>query len=747
MVTKADPKSMGRNTHDIILTYDGEEVPLIVVNGRGEHDPRSIDREPINQSSLKFYQNQQKHSDMEPPWQPVAQENWTGGFGSKIYENDSSAFWDSNGLNTTKRKEFIQGPFPMYCTGLHNWAGWWNYSAEYSSNYEPIQYRIQSLSDDQYYMACKFTPGSTFVNKHIHLILKKYLSPEDMTIAIYSESGGEPDALLASTTLEADDFPWDNVFMEWIIDLEYDSLSSGTDYFLVLSDTASTIDIGRWSVMTSDSLDGKEILLSDDGSTWDSQATSSFFFRMLPEYQDFKAYFVEHKRALIAGINYDDGTKSEVYLSGDAGTATGGSTTTIVDTTKTWTTDEKKGYTVMLVGGTGSIQRKNYSIITSNTSNTLTIDDLDVGAAAGSEYVILNDDKWISISPSGGDAWPAGKAITDMKSSRGAIYFAHGDATSMSKLQRYTSGGAWVNDYDIEGNAVGSILSIGSDLEGEAVYIAKRTKPEVYRAPSVDATGAATADDLVPVSLGLVGDGALINGMCQYGEYGELTVFTQNSFYQYFNGKFAEKRVPEMKHTQDDRNGRGQEAAGVYLYFTWHNTVVRFYDSNLDSVGPNNSEMNMYKDRQGHPTEMTAYVGGMLFVAFDGGETNYSTIICWNGSGWHEYWRAPVRGRRIYNVYANSVEGDAVDWLYVSCGSDIVKLPIHENPSEQYDWDEMKIGDDHYNHYPFRWGGWLETSWITLNLYNVEKFFYSLAMVWEGEDVRMFIDYKLDDGE
>lgn len=71
------------------------------------------------------------------------------------------------------------------------------------------------------------------------------------------------------------------------------------------------------------------------------------------------------------------------------GTATSGSTTTIVDTSKAWATDEWKGFYVLLVDGTGEGQ---CAKITGNTATTLTIATVGVAPAASSVYQIRGFD-------------------------------------------------------------------------------------------------------------------------------------------------------------------------------------------------------------------------------------------------------------------------------------------------------------------------------------------------------------------
>ena len=84
-----------------------------------------------------------------------------------------------------------------------------------------------------------------------------------------------------------------------------------------------------------------------------------------------------------------------------AGTATGGSTTTVVDTTATWTTNQWQGKSVWITAGAGSGGKAH---IVSNTATTLTlnatnnnapvgyIQGLAAAAAAGSEYHISTAD-------------------------------------------------------------------------------------------------------------------------------------------------------------------------------------------------------------------------------------------------------------------------------------------------------------------------------------------------------------------
>lgn len=72
-------------------------------------------------------------------------------------------------------------------------------------------------------------------------------------------------------------------------------------------------------------------------------------------------------------------------IAGDNGTATGGTITTLVDTTKSWATNLFTDCRVQIVGG---VNTGVTGTITSNTSNTLTISGIVTAPGLGSQYTI-----------------------------------------------------------------------------------------------------------------------------------------------------------------------------------------------------------------------------------------------------------------------------------------------------------------------------------------------------------------------
>jgi hypothetical protein len=69
------------------------------------------------------------------------------------------------------------------------------------------------------------------------------------------------------------------------------------------------------------------------------------------------------------------------------GTATGGSTTSLVDTTKSWAVNAFRGKRLVIESGSGVGQ---IALITSNTATTLTVETMPVGASSTSVYRIID---------------------------------------------------------------------------------------------------------------------------------------------------------------------------------------------------------------------------------------------------------------------------------------------------------------------------------------------------------------------
>ena len=86
-----------RPPYDIVL-HDGQSFIGLV----GDAD--ELGRNPVEQSSLKTATGNQSYSDLKPPYMVQAQDDFTGGRGSREYEDDVTRYQDALRANTERRR-------------------------------------------------------------------------------------------------------------------------------------------------------------------------------------------------------------------------------------------------------------------------------------------------------------------------------------------------------------------------------------------------------------------------------------------------------------------------------------------------------------------------------------------------------------------------------------------------------------------------------------------------------------------
>ena len=196
-----------------------------------------------------------------------------------------------------------------------------------------------------------------------------------------------------------------------------------------------------------------------------------------------------------------------------------------------------------------------------------------------------------------------------------------------------------------------------------------------------------------------------------------------------------------MKAMRDWRNGKANLQFDRNIYWGFRESCERWNESgDLLHMGPDvKGPEGMPEDQRGYFSDFAEF-GNLLIGAYDGGDDNYSSILAWNGEGWHELFRAPWKGARILSLRTQAIEGNAVDRLWFGCGSDVMCIPISENPTSH--------SEETYNFYPFIWSGEFETGYIYYNLREVKKYFDAVTVNIEemstSVDTSIGIYYKKD---
>jgi len=710
-------------THHLKLSDNlGNTLGLIITDGQGRANPRAWGRNPIPRQSLKMYSGQQTWADMEPPWTPVGQDDWSGGRASEDFDKDASRYYDGWTADTTRANEVTLGGHPVYWKGMRTAIQNWPYT---TTSGGAVNRTLTRLTHAVPYFAVRFTTVGVLDYRRIVFLAQATMAGAGgnaLDVSIYTDVAGAPGVAVFTDTV-ANTTSNLNVINYFKVDVPAATgdLGAATNYWLVFHHDPGASVANYWELLTTTS-PASTSATSADGLAWVGGGTAGPWFRILDADDNYRAHFFEYRGALYAILSYEDAGAVKVLLNGDHGRATGvHSSTTLQDTAKAgpaaWTVDEWAGCILKLCEGTGSMAENPYRQIVSNTANTLTVSPaMEIAPADGTIYTILASDKWKEVGAGHG---MTGK-ITDVLVSGFLVYFARGDTTAVKRMRAYDNGGVWT--YDLADDDA-DFTAFYLEQIGDQVYKAERGTCEIdHVTASTYAGGVGVLANLPfpsggPVIVGNVSD--KITNIIEYA--GDLWIFKEASAYTYDGTNLDIVPFYGMGAVADPRNGYSATKSGVYLYFSLQDGLERYYANTLDDIGPNR-DAGLPSNRRGFVSVLSAYPGRLL-AAVDGGDSNYSSILVRNANGWHEAYRSPFNfgGHRILGMHPQSIPGDSVDRLWFSCGSDLVWIPLSLNPVTHPNVD--------YNFYPYTWESHLITSWLYLGMKDVEKFFHSLKLV------------------
>jgi hypothetical protein len=160
-------------------------------------------------------------------------------------------------------------------------------------------------------------------------------------------------------------------------------------------------------------------------------------------------------------------------------------------------------------------------------------------------------------------------------------------------------------------------------------------------------------------------------------------------------------------------------------------------------LGSNIDDMLNYKrgydgiaeNRTGNVTSVVSAVGWLFFV-IDGGASNYSSIVCWNGFGFHEIYRGWALGVRIRNAFWQPcLENRGRLWFDV--GGDMAYVEFPQNAANPLrDSNSSPKG----NGVNYNWEGVITTSTYDAHDQNLYKILGILRVFSESGSVE--IDYQ-----
>ena len=195
--------------------------------------------------------------------------------------------------------------------------------------------------------------------------------------------------------------------------------------------------------------------------------------------------------------------------------------------------------------------------------------------------------------------------------------------------------------------------------------------------------------------------------------------------------------LDELETTAEAWNAKAMDTADVYLLWGWLNGLQRYYNTQLEGKGPDHDE-GLPFDRQGRVSQIVSYPSN-FFISIDG-EDGYSTVMQFNQSGWHEIYRAPNKGERIYDMAFQPIYGNRPDRLWLNVGDDVIWLTM---PSKI-----LYAIQDQYAEYTHE--SVLISAWHTAGMMDIEKLWQTLKIMadfLDGKTCWIEADYQTDEEE
>lgn len=667
------------NTHDVRLFNGVEEVGLLLV------EDNRLQEIPISEGAREYQREQA---------------SWFSGLGRLRFKDDPNGYWDSYAMWTMTEGKLFPMPMWRYAKGYR--------SADFSFHGDTDYQKVDT------YISISFTASASYNADKVLLWLDWSGSPSALTYQLRSDSGGDPDANLKTGTLAVGSATrYGPTELDWS---GTQALTSGTTYHLVIYHAGGANDYWKVGV----DADGAGSKTSADGSSSWTAAAYSLYYRVVDADTKRQWMGFDFKGAKYAVSVKDNGANSTLYINGDRGKASAGTSTTLTDSasgiTAGWTNDQWIGAWIRIIAGTGAGQVRE---ITDNDSTSVTVATWDVTPSTDSEYVIYSTPIWQSISITLG-------AVTSRPLVVGDVVYLPQGATAIRKLALdYTTASRHKESADSTNTADRLEKFYNKDNETE-IWASDDDGSQIkYSAEKTYATTLSFSDWKD------VGGTPVITNLLA-GE-DKMYVFKEDGYYTVSPSRTI---LPGWERTDsiDPNNGKAAMWFNNELWFSWSNSLQRII-KNTDDI----SDMLLYRSgtqgliRPGIPVGVTFGIGWRFF-AIDGGSSKVSSVVVFNGYGWMEVFRGWKTGARIRNVFWQNCPGTRPRlWIDVDGDLVYIEFPLFAaNPRR-----DTSLSYQHYSE--------LETSTFTAGDDTLYKLVASVRLNLEEASSTVYVDYQKDD--
>ena len=556
------------------------------------------------------------------------QEEWTSGMGLRSFRDDPSGFADSLYAWTMTPRKLFPAPQFFFSSGTR--------VQDYAM---PGNVVWQPLYGTTLYASRQFTAGANNTAVATKFWIRRVGTPGTLTYALYSNTGGDPNAAIANSTVTKTTADVNDTVSR-LLEFTYPSaqtLTASTVYHHVLYGATTDNADNHWEIGVNAGSAGGDYKASS-GASW-SEASFSIYFQTTDAEVARRLYFFNLEGATYCVTRSDDTTvASKIYINGDRGTATGASaaaSVTLDCSAKSWTVNEWAGAYVRIIDGAGDGQIR---VIASNTSNQLTVTSgWTVALTTASKFVIYSTPLWKEVTGHG-----LGVVVSRPAVAEKTVWFPQGTGTAMRR--GIVNGNSYTWTAEDATTKYDYAVVHHSKNEGIKLWLANAKTSAVYKATPTNNTQLT----LVSGKTGVGSGDYLITNMVNSG--GKLWVGKEDGLFYIESGTVTEIESG-MKSAPDPTNCVAMTFLGSTLYYGWGHSMAYLLGSEVkDILNYRTSFEGVPEDRRGYVSAAITVLGWVI-VAIDGGTDNFSSVRVYNGVGWHEIFRTWKAGVRIRDLW------------------------------------------------------------------------------------------------
>jgi hypothetical protein len=628
-------------THDFVLN-DGTNVYGFQFSG----NPQTGYQESPLSSGSKIFK--------------IIQNSFLGGRGKKDYQADNTGFINSQNAWTMVDQAIFPSLLTRYAKGIRGAddVGVNDVGTNLLGNY--------FIPVTQTALACKFVASSAYSAANIYLWLWWKHLPTGATptgnimVELWSDSAGAPNTLLqscAAITPSAREFIAPTFYK---VALPAQALVAGTTYWIKVYPSA--IDATQtWQVgWVNSGTTGYHY----NGAAWVQSGSMIFRITDADIARTFYPFYLWGAYHIVSAN--EDASAPVMFVNGDLAKAAVGlcASTTIGTTGKTWGTTKWIGARVRITEGKGVGQSRQ---IASHATDTLTISTPWTIIPDGSSvYCIYATDWWTQIT---------GHGLTNVTNppvvSKNFVWFPQGKF-AYDRRMTFTAG---AYSFATDGSNMNNIiLGIHTMANGNKKVIGVKSDDYDFRFADIPST---FGDLSWGGNKGIGEYGYKPTGYINYQGTGYM--FKENTVFKVVNGVLSEFVFGGMSDTPFSSNGASLAVQNLWLYFTRANSVVQLQGDNAADIENFKVGYEPLAQNMRGPGGVCA-AEGWLFRWIDAGLSGYSSILAWNGFGWHSVFSSTTIGIRITNLFWQPCP-EYMSRLWIIIGGDLIyqEFPMYSS--------------------------------------------------------------------